>query len=189
MACFQAQLRCVERRSAAVPTARRTVVLPRSSVVRSPLAVSCSLQKETGEAIVSRRDSMLAGLSFGLLLTASPAQAFLGFGDSEKIEKEYNDETAAILAEVKDILAGDRGAPDREDKVKVARKDINSWVAKYRREPKVSGRPSYGNTYSALNALAGHFNSFGPQAPIPKKRLERLEKELSDAETLLGRGR
>lgn len=32
------------------------------------------------------------------------------------------------------------------------------------------------NTYSALNALAGHYNSFGPTAPIPKKRLDRLQK-------------
>lgn len=32
------------------------------------------------------------------------------------------------------------------------------------------------NTYSALNALAGHYNSFGATAPIPKKRLERLTK-------------
>lgn len=32
------------------------------------------------------------------------------------------------------------------------------------------------NTYSALNALAGHYNSFGATAPIPKKRLDRLTK-------------
>lgn len=32
------------------------------------------------------------------------------------------------------------------------------------------------NTYSALNALAGHYNSFGTSAPIPKKRLDRLVK-------------
>lgn len=32
------------------------------------------------------------------------------------------------------------------------------------------------NTYSALNALAGHYNSFGTQSSIPKKRLERLVK-------------
>jgi hypothetical protein len=31
-------------------------------------------------------------------------------------------------------------------------------------------------TYSILNALAGHFNSFGPTAPLPKKRLERINK-------------
>ena len=27
-----------------------------------------------------------------------------------------------------------------------------------------------------MNALAGHYNSFGPTAPLPKKRLERLRK-------------
>jgi hypothetical protein len=35
---------------------------------------------------------------------------------------------------------------------------------------------SCSNTYSALNALAGHYNSFGATAPIPKKRLDRLTK-------------
>ncbi len=28
--------------------------------------------------------------------------------------------------------------------MKALRKDINTWVATYRREPRVSGRPSYG---------------------------------------------
>lgn len=37
------------------------------------------------------------------------------------------------------------------------------------------------NTYSALNALAGHYNSFGATAPIPKKRLERLTKVSSSS--------
>ncbi len=32
------------------------------------------------------------------------------------------------------------------------------------------------NTYSVLNALAGHYNSFGATAPIPKKRLDRIVK-------------
>lgn len=32
------------------------------------------------------------------------------------------------------------------------------------------------NTYSVLNALAGHYNSFGATAPIPKKRLDRINK-------------
>lgn len=32
------------------------------------------------------------------------------------------------------------------------------------------------NTYSVVNALSGHFNSFGASAPIPKKRLDRIQK-------------
>ena len=70
----------------------------------------------------------------------------------------------------------ERDAPGREDTVTSVRKEINDWVAKYRRDTTFSGRPSYGNTYSAVNALAGHVNSFGPLQPVPKKRLERLVK-------------
>jgi len=39
------------------------------------------------------------------------------------------------------------------------------------------------NTYSVLNALAGHYNSFGTTAPIPKKRLERINKVRAAAGT------
>lgn len=45
------------------------------------------------------------------------------------------------------------------------------------------------NTYTALNALAGHFNSYGLSQPLPKKRLERIQKELDDATKMLARGR
>ena len=37
-------------------------------------------------------------------------------------------------------------------------------------------KPGRSNTYSALSALAGHYNSFGPETPVPKKRLERITK-------------
>ena len=37
--------------------------------------------------------------------------------------------------------------------------------------------------------MAGHINSFGPEASLPKKRLERVMKELDDADKLIGRGR
>lgn len=45
-----------------------------------------------------------------------------------------------------------------------------------RSDAEFSGRPSYGNVYAAVNAMAGHLNSFGPTAPVPKKRLERMLK-------------
>ena len=48
---------------------------------------------------------------------------------------------------------------------------------------------SRSNTYSALNAVAGHYNNFGTKYPLPAKRAERALKELSDAEVLLTRGR
>ncbi len=50
----------------------------------------------------------------------------------------------AILDKVKVTLALDKDDPAKEDTVKSLRKDINGWVAKYRREPKVAGKPSFG---------------------------------------------
>lgn len=167
---------------------RRQTQCRLASVRPSRSACIVAAAPGTSEA-PSRREVLGASAAFSLLLAASPAQAFLGFGDDSKLQDTYTAETNAILGKVKDTLAIAKDDPSKEDKVKDLRKDINSWVAKYRREPKVSGRPSFGNTYSALNALAGHYNSFGVEAPIPKKRLERLVKELNDATLLLTRNR
>ncbi|KXZ50584.1 hypothetical protein GPECTOR_16g759 [Gonium pectorale] len=173
----------------------------RTSRPAARLSVVASAQRP---ATASRRDVLGASAAaFSLLLTATPAHAIFGFGDDDsKLFEEYTNETSSILGKVKVTLALDKDDPAKEDSVKGLRKDINNWVAKYRREPKVSGKPSStvpvppdctlaprSNTYSALNALAGHFNSFGATTPIPKKRLERLQKELDDATTLLSRNR
>ena len=56
------------------------------------------------------------------------------------------------------------------------KKQMNEWTSKYRTNGKVGGRPSFSNLYSAVNALAGHWNSFGADAPVPKKRYARIAK-------------
>ncbi|GLC39631.1 hypothetical protein PLESTB_001725500 [Pleodorina starrii] len=177
-----ASLTCSSGKAVAVSRARS------SRPAAQRLSVVASAQRQ---APASRREVLGASVAaFSLLLSSSPAHAIFGFAeDDSKLFDAYNSETSAILGKVKVTLALDKDDPAKEDSVKSLRKDINSWVAKYRREPKVSGKPSFGNTYSALNALAGHFNSFGATAPIPKKRLERLQKELDDATTLLSRNR
>jgi hypothetical protein len=43
-------------------------------------------------------------------------------------------------------------------------------------QPAPSPSPSRSNTYAVCNTLAGHYNSFGTKAPLPKKRLERLTR-------------
>ena len=82
-----------------------------------------------------------------------------------------------------------RDAPNRDATVKGVRSAGIAWVAKYRRQNEYAGRPSYGATYTAVNALAGHVNNFGTGTPIPAKRADRLKIELSDAERALARGR
>ena len=53
----------------------------------------------------------------------------------------------------------------------------------------IIGRPSYGNVYSALNAVSGHYNNFGTKYPLPQKRKDRVMDEFKTAEIALSRGR
>jgi photosystem II Psb27 protein len=62
-------------------------------------------------------------------------------------------------------------------------------VAKYRREKGLLGRQSFRDMYSALNAVSGHYISFGPTAPIPNKRRVRILEEMDSVEKSLQRGR
>jgi photosystem II Psb27 protein len=79
--------------------------------------------------------------------------------------------------------------PKVADAVTELREMSNSWVAKYRREKGLLGRQSFRDMYSALNAVSGHYISFGPTAPIPNKRRVRILEEMDSVEKSLQRGR
>lgn len=64
---------------------------------------------------------------------------------------------------------------DKEAAVKALKKDMNDWTSQYRNSG-LAGRPSFSNLYSVVNALAGHWNNFGADAPVPKKRIGRIMK-------------
>jgi photosystem II Psb27 protein len=97
--------------------------------------------------------------------------------------------TADLIAKSQEVIAtptGDDALEGRVDSLKVA---INAWVAQYRRDDRFAGRPSFSNMYSAVNALSGHYNSFGVTSRIPKKRLDRIEAEVAQANKFLQMGR
>lgn len=83
----------------------------------------------------------------------------------------------------------DRNDPNVAAAVADLRESSNTWVAKYRREKALLGRPSFRDIYSALNAVSGHYISFGPTTPIPLKRKQRILEEMDTAEKALARGR
>lgn len=154
---------------------RRQCAAPRAS--RRTVAVRAQA--------VSRREALsatVAGLAL-LMGTAAPARA--GFFDGgEGDREEYTTSTSALVALAKEAVTLDKNDPNKESKVAELRTALNVWVAKYRRDDRFAGRPSYGNTYSAMNALAGHFNSFGNTTPVPKKRLERVLQASGDCRLL-----
>mmetsp|Transcript_44211 Transcript_44211/g.84520 ORF Transcript_44211/g.84520 Transcript_44211/m.84520 type:complete len:184 (+) Transcript_44211:95-646(+) len=153
---------------------------PRVALHASPVTI-CS-------AGLSRREASVAGVAAiaAAVLPVGKAQALFGGPSSEE---KYAQKTNELIDQILTTIALPRDAENRPDAIKSVKAASNEWVAKYRRDDKFSGRPSYGYVYSAVNAVVGHYNNFGTKAPIPKKRAERIVKECKDAQVAISRGR
>ncbi|XP_031479506.1 photosystem II repair protein PSB27-H1, chloroplastic [Nymphaea colorata] len=104
-------------------------------------------------------------------------------------DDEYKKETSEVIGKLRTTLGLDRSDPNVASAVAELREASTTWVAKYRREKELLGRSSFRDMYSALNAVSGHYISFGPTAPIPAKRKARILEEVDSAEKALLRGR
>nr|5X56_A Chain A, Photosystem II repair protein PSB27-H1, chloroplastic [Arabidopsis thaliana]5X56_B Chain B, Photosystem II repair protein PSB27-H1, chloroplastic [Arabidopsis thaliana] len=104
-------------------------------------------------------------------------------------DEEYIKDTSAVISKVRSTLSMQKTDPNVADAVAELREASNSWVAKYRKEKALLGKASFRDIYSALNAVSGHYVSFGPTAPIPAKRKARILEEMETAEKALTRGR
>lgn len=104
-------------------------------------------------------------------------------------DDEYVKETQEVISKVRNTINMDKTDPNIATAVAELRETSNSWVAKYRREKALLGRISFRDIYSALNAVSGHYVSFGPTSPIPAKRKTRILEEMESAEKALLRGR
>ncbi|XP_010457366.1 PREDICTED: photosystem II repair protein PSB27-H1, chloroplastic-like [Camelina sativa] len=104
-------------------------------------------------------------------------------------DEEYIKDTSAVISKVRNTLSMAKTDPNVADAVAELREASNSWVAKYRKEKALLGKTSFRDIYSALNAVSGHYVSFGPTAPIPAKRKARILEEMETAEKALSRGR
>lgn len=169
------------------PTTKRTPPQVASSVASKPLVPSAAM---TSARPIARRElaiSMAAGVlstSALLMLPAAVPPAALAASD-----EEYVRETTEVINKVRSTINMDRADPNVETAVADLREASNVWVAKYRREKALLGRVSFRDMYSALNAVSGHYISFGPTAPIPAKRKARILEEMDSAEKALLRGR
>ncbi|KAH0651086.1 hypothetical protein KY284_030998 [Solanum tuberosum] len=151
--------------------------------IRSKLISSVNSPSVTTTALRRREFlSLSAGiLSPSLLLPATSAFA--------ATDEEYVKEASEVIQKVRSTLNMDKGDPNIADSVAELREASNYWVAKYRREKALLGRASFRDIYSALNAVSGHYVSFGPTTPIPAKRKVRILEEMDTAEKALQRGR
>jgi|Transcript_14069 photosystem II Psb27 protein len=154
------------------------------------VSVRASAEERQVEATTSRREvafKAFAALTAASAVRPAPALALFGLG-GDPIAK-YTEQTTAVIEQVKYTLDLPTDSPDKAGAIEKTRQLTNAWVAKYRRDKAITGRPSYGNVYSALNAVSGHYNNFGTKYPLPAKRKDRVLDEFKTAEIALSRGR
>mmetsp|Transcript_6075 Transcript_6075/g.7441 ORF Transcript_6075/g.7441 Transcript_6075/m.7441 type:complete len:215 (-) Transcript_6075:217-861(-) len=173
-------------------TVSTTTSAPRvpSSACSSPSAALSRVRvfAQEKQQQLSRREMMtFGGLTGAATISSIPKSAQAGlFGPSQR--EKYEQETSAFLKLLQDTLAIPSSDDAKKEAVLNLKAEGNRWVAKWRNS-KMSSSPSFGNLYSVINAVNGHYNTFGPQSNLPKKRMARVDKEIADATKYLAKGR
>lgn len=98
----------------------------------------------------------------------------------------YNQDTTAVIESLRAALNAPKDTPELAEAQAKARQSINDFAGLYRREPSVQGKASFRTMQTALNALAGHYSSYGKR-PVPQKLKDRLEQEFKQIEAALRR--
>uniref|UniRef100_A0A5B7C4N1 Uncharacterized protein n=1 Tax=Davidia involucrata TaxID=16924 RepID=A0A5B7C4N1_DAVIN len=156
-------------------------------IIRSKLTCTLSNATTASTPQPCRRRREFMSLAAGIL---SPALVLLpAMSAWAASDEEYVKETEEVINKVRTTIAMEKTDPNVAAAVSELRESSNAWVAKYRREKALLGRASFRDIYSALNAVSGHYISFGPTAPIPAKRKVRILEEMDTAEKALLRGR
>ncbi|KAK7324730.1 hypothetical protein VNO77_28531 [Canavalia gladiata] len=169
----------------ASPTLITPTSTPKSlSHIKPKPIIAATLTPTTSTAATRRRDLLSITASIVCTSWVVPLAPAVAASD-----EEYIKETEEVISKVRTTITMDKNDPNVATAVADLRESSNSWVAKYRREKALLGRSSFRDMYSALNAVSGHYISFGPTAPIPAKRKARILEEMDTAEKALQRGR
>jgi photosystem II Psb27 protein len=68
-----------------------------------------------------------------------------------------------------------------------ARKQINEYISRYRKDSNYGGLKSFTTMQTALNSLAGYYTSYGNR-PLPEKLKTRLSQEFKQVEFAVKKG-
>ncbi|KAK1860764.1 hypothetical protein I4F81_003352 [Pyropia yezoensis] len=120
---------------------------------------------------------------------AAPAAPPAFVATDFSITGDYTTDAKVMLNNLKAVTGLARGTPGMADTVNKSRKQMNDFVALYRRNGKVSGSVSFSTLYTAINTLSGHYASYGAAYPVPEKRKKRLSQQFSEIERAIARGR
>jgi photosystem II Psb27 protein len=115
-------------------------------------------------------------------LSAVPAVAH-----ADSLTGRYPEDVQLVIETLKGAIDVTADSPDRAAINTEARRKINDFTARYRRNEKVSRLSSFTTMRTALNSLAAHYSSY-PNRLVPDKLKVRLLDEFKRAEIALNRG-
>jgi photosystem II Psb27 protein len=99
----------------------------------------------------------------------------------------YRQDTLTVIDTLETTLEMPVDDPDREELRKKARKQLNDYAARYRRDDSVAGSRSFTTMQTALNALANYYTSAYSTRPIPEDVQERVSQEFAQVKRALRR--
>lgn len=130
-------------------------------------------------------------LSKLLVLVLVITISFLSYVDtaSANLTGKYTDDTLAVLESLTLAieLPEDTDTQTKKATQNEARKQINDYIARYRKNTKYGGLKSFTTMQTALNSLAGYYTSYGNR-PLPDKLKARLSQEFKQVEFALKKG-
>jgi photosystem II Psb27 protein len=127
-------------------------------------------------------------LSRIIALVLVVAISLMGCGaNSSGLSGNYSQDTLAVLNNLQTAIELPDNSADKPETVALARKQINDYVSRYRRDDKTAGLRSFTTMQTALNALAGYYSSYGIR-PLPDKLKKRLKQEFKQVEVAVQRG-
>lgn len=101
----------------------------------------------------------------------------------------YSSDTLAVLENLTMVI---ELPPDTDIEIKKetqaqARKQINEYISRYRKDANYGGLKSFTTMQTALNSLAGYYTSYGNR-PMPEKLKQRLLQEFKQVQFAIKKG-
>lgn len=126
-------------------------------------------------------------LSRLLALVLVVVVGLMGCSSPDGLSGNYRQDTLALVENLRTAINLPDNTPEKSLAQAEAKKQINYFASRYRRDKSLSTLASFTTMRTILNSIAGHYSSY-PNRPIPQKLKDRLEMEFTQVEAALERG-
>jgi len=183
--------RAAQAKSTEEEASRRNVVLPAIA------AVFASADEKSAEAQPAGYQAPMSKVEIPDRINQDPYE-LIGMDDPADqksdfkyfyMKRNYRLDSYQVMKHMKLSASLDKGTPRMDEWNSRVKREMNDWLALYRRQDQVVGRSSYYSMYSAVNSLASHFTSYGTKFPFPKKKRPRFFELMNVTEKYLEKGK